>query len=371
MGPSFVSSTTLGLDLFPFSGLLTLETLGNFGLVYYMFLVGLEIDLRPVLRAGKKPLTIAIFGLIAPMPIGYCLHYLLVTKQNTIPNSKNSPTIYGPVIWSLVLATTNFPDLAQILADLKLLQTDVGRTALSSAVITDLFSWILLVLSIAIFNPKNLLLRVISTLVFTIICILILRPIFSWFIGRNKEDNNSNNNNDDDDDKNNKNNKNNKNKNNNFYNDYHICFVLAGVSLFGFITDACGSHSIVGSFMLGVIMPKGELKKLVMERVEDFVSGLLMPLFFLIMGLRTNFMYVFKLGVGITRVATVVIVAFFAKVVTTSFAALFIHKMKLRDGLALGLLMNTKGLLALIIISLGRDLKVSKHSYIYILHKLM
>lgn len=110
-------------------------------------------------------------------------------------------------------------------------------------------------------------------------------------------------------------------------------------------------------------MPKGELKEKLMEKVEDFVSGLMMPLFFMIVGLRTNHKEVFGGQFGIGKIVGVLGLAFLVKIASTSLAAVFVHKMRPREGLALGLLMNTKGFLTLIVITSARDIKVCKQNY--------
>ncbi|KAF3452659.1 hypothetical protein FNV43_RR03092 [Rhamnella rubrinervis] len=334
LGPSAIGSTKLGtVLLFPFKTMLTLETLGNLSLIYYMFLVGLEVDMKPVSRAGKKPLSIALIGLVIPIPIGYALHGMMGYQDFSKDPAYGTRNRYGPLFWGIALATTNFPDLARILSTLKLLQSEVGKIALSSAVITDLFSWILLVLSIAIASDTTMY-TITTCILFVAICLFVVRPFVAWLVSRTIRDDSDS------------------------YNEYHIYFVLAAVPLFGYITDSCGCQSMLGAFMLGVIIPEGELKNTLMEKVEDFVSGLLMPIFFLIIGLRTNTKNLFD---GTTSVAVVIMIFFLgfcAKVMSTFIAAVFMNNMSARDGMALGLLMNTKGLLALVVINAGRDLKV-------------
>lgn len=285
------------------------------------------------MRAGKKPLSIALVSLLIPIPVGYALHSTMNNAQYADDTLYGTSPKYGSIFWGIALATTNFPDLARILSDLKLLHSEVGRIALSSAVITDLFSWVLLVVATATASDGEAF-TIVSSILFVGFCFLAVRPALSLLISFTSKHIDS-------------------------LGEYHICFVLASVPLFGFITDSLGCQSILGAFMLGVIMPKGELKNLLMEKVEDFVSGLLMPLFFLIMGLRTN---PIKFGVpGVMTVTTfliILILAFCAKIISTFIAAVCFNRMSPRDGLALGFLMNTKGLLALIIISVGRDLEV-------------
>ncbi|KAM1815145.1 hypothetical protein ACFX11_028728 [Malus domestica] len=200
------------------------------------------------------------------------------------------------------------------LADLKLLRSEVGRLALSSAVISDLCSWFLFLLGMAAVNMTNMV-TVGSTLAFIAVCTFLIRPALPRILTseREKEDTDYS---------------------------HHMCFVLAGVMLCGFITDALGSHSIVGPFVLGAIMPKG-----LRVRLQDMLN-------------HPEAEYEARSGTTIYRLVAVVIVAFGAKIVST-FAASLINKMSPRDSLALRVLMNTKGLLTLIVLSSARDLKSS------------
>ncbi|EXC32126.1 Cation/H(+) antiporter 15 [Morus notabilis] len=335
LGAGGVAGTMFGKDyLFPYRAIMTLETVANLGLLYYMLLLGLEVDLKPVIQAPKKAFTIALSGLLLTFPVGVALHYMVV--ENFTVATDGLPTRYGPLFWGIALSTTNFPELAQILIDLKLLRSEVGRTALSAAVMTDLTSWLLFVVCMAVINTGH-----VYTLVlggdFVVLSLFVFRPALSWAVGLTNQrivEGGSG------------------------YNDYHISFILALAVAFGYVTDACGCHSILGGFMLGVIMPKGELKEKLMEKVEDFVLGLMMPLFFIVVGLRTNHLLVFGGQFGIGKIIGVLGLAFVAKIASTFLAAVFFNKMKFRDSLALGLLMNTKGLLTLIVISSARDIKV-------------
>ena len=305
---------------FPIKTLMTLETAANLSMVYYMFLVGLETDFSLILRAGKQAYSVALAGFVFAMPAGYGLFYKLQ------PHSKKRG---GDIFWAVALACTNFPDLARILADVKLLRSDFGRTALTSALISDLCCWVLMVLSMAVLH-KGKYISLASTTVFILICVFAVRPALKWIIShRAKEED---------------------------YNEFHVCLALTGAILFGFISDACGAHSIAGAFMLGVVMPKGELKETIMEKVEEYVSGVMMPLFYLVIGLRVNVAQM-AYNTSWPNVCLVIALAFVPKIVSTFFVSL-LYKMPALDSLALGLLMNTKGMLSIIILSSGRDLKV-------------
>jgi len=136
-----------------------------------------------------------------------------------------------------------------------------------------------------------------------------------------------------------------------------ICATLGAVLAAGFVTDTIGIHALFGAFVLGVLAPKeGPLSGALVEKVEDLVSGLLLPLYFVSSGLKTN--------VGTIQGAQswgllvlVIFTATFGKVVGTIVVSL-LCKMPLPEALALGILMNSKGLVELIVLNIGKDRKV-------------
>ncbi|GMN61064.1 hypothetical protein TIFTF001_030148 [Ficus carica] len=238
LGPCVLGFTTLTIKhIVPWGTLQNLENIASVGLIYFMFIVGLEVDLKPVLRGSKKSLTTALAGIIISFPIGYALHYLLIDNFAVI--SQDKPNRFGPLFWGLSIATTNFPDLAGLLADLKLLHTDVGRTSLTSSVVSDLICWFLFILTMATAH-KGRAFTVVTTTIYIGFCFFIVRPNIK--------------------------------------------------------------------------------------------------------------------GVGAGSIMLVIVLAFVAKIFSTFLVAFFVNKMSARDSVALGLLMNTKGLLSLIIINAGRDL---------------
>lgn len=328
LGPSVLGFTSLSIKhIIPWGTIQNLENIASVGLIYFMFIVGLEVDLKPVLRGSKKSLTTALAGIVIPLPIGYALYYLLIDNFALI--SRDNPNRFGPLFWGLSIATTNFPDLAGLLADLKLLHTDVGRTSLTSAVVSDLLCWLLFILTMATAHNGRAF-TVVTTTIYIGFCFFVVRPSIKWALQRTSKDED--------------------------YSRKHIIFIMAGVLLSAYITDSCGSHSFFGAFLFGVILPKGELKSAIMESVEDFITEILTPLFFFCIGLRTDWHWMYERGVGVGSILLVIVLAFVAKILSTFVVAFFVNKMSARDSVALGLLMNTKGLLSLIIINAGRDI---------------
>ncbi|KAJ6741031.1 CATION/H(+) ANTIPORTER 21-RELATED [Salix purpurea] len=226
-------------------------------------------------------------------------------------------------VW-LILSTST------VLTDVKLLRTDMGRLAMSSAVSSDFFSWILLVLAMSLLNSHPYYVLP-SILAFVLLCVFVIRPAISKIANHVVKGDD--------------------------FTDQHIWFILGWIVFFGFITDVFGLHSMVGSFMLGVIMPRRDaIRMKLMERLDDFVSGILMPLFFLTSGIRTDAGFMLK-ETPWYAVLAIIFLSFGAKILSTMLVFLF-HNKPMEDGFALGVIMNTKGVLSIIIINAGRNIKV-------------
>lgn len=133
--------------------------------------------------------------------------------------------------------------------------------------------------------------------------------------------------------------------------------MFSSVVIFGLITDALGAHSMIGGFMFGLIMPNGELKMRLMEKLDDLLTGIMVPAFFVIHGLHFTLLGVFDHSTGILRVVAVILLCCSFKIISTLTVSK-IYGMSTREGLALGALMNVKGILTLIIMNAGNGLKV-------------
>ncbi|KAE8665545.1 hypothetical protein F3Y22_tig00112609pilonHSYRG00083 [Hibiscus syriacus] len=293
LGPTLFAETQFSRKyVIPHKTIMVLETFANLALTYYVFLVGLEMDFSLIKQSGAQVISVTAAGIIFPLLLGFGLYFMAI-KENEYFDRR------GSLFWAIALTSTNLPDLTRILADLKLLRTNISKIAMSSAILSDLFSWLLLITAISIFNGQKYK-TILATVVFVLVCVFALRPAFAWLIERTSEGE--------------------------VLSDTHIWFIMAGILLCGLTTDACGSNSIVGAFMFGAILPQEEaVRTRVVEKLNDFVNWILMPLFFLINGLRSDLPYCSIIPLGSCMV--------------------------------LGLLMNTKGVLSLIILNTGRNIK--------------
>ncbi|XP_010527098.1 PREDICTED: cation/H(+) antiporter 15 [Tarenaya hassleriana] len=327
LGPSVLGRNKKFANMiFPQRSVIVLETMANVGLLYFLFLVGVEMDITVVRRTGKRALTIAVGGMVIPFLLG-CGFSFIIRKENDHLSQGTYILFLG-----VALSVTAFPVLARILAELKLINTDLGRLAMSSALINDMFAWVLLALAIALSENDNLasLWVLLSSAAFIAICFFVVRPGISWIIRKTPEGEN--------------------------FSDFHICLILTGVMISGFITDAIGTHSVFGAFLFGLVIPNGPLGLTLIEKLEDFVSGLLLPLFFAISGLKTDISAI-KGPVTWGALLLMILLACVGKVAGTVVAAFF-HDMPIREGVTLGLLLNTKGLIEMIVLNVGKDQKV-------------
>ncbi|KAG7548816.1 Cation/H+ exchanger [Arabidopsis suecica] len=331
LGPSLLGRSKVFLDaVFPKKSLTVLETLANLGLLFFLFLAGLEIDTKALRHTGKKALGIALAGITLPFALGIGTSFVL---KATISKGVDSTAFL--VFMGVALSITAFPVLARILAELKLLTTEIGRLAMSAAAVNDVAAWILLALAIALSgsntSPLVSLWVFLSGCAFVIGAAFIIPPIFRWIARRCHEGEP--------------------------IEETYICATLAVVLVCGFITDAIGIHSMFGAFVVGVLIPKeGPFAGALVEKVEDLVSGLFLPLYFVASGLKTNVATIQgaqSWGLLVLVTAT----ACFGKILGTLGVSLA-FKIPMREAITLGFLMNTKGLVELIVLNIGKDRKV-------------
>ncbi|KAK8516831.1 hypothetical protein V6N11_046786 [Hibiscus sabdariffa] len=336
LGPSALGRNHAYIHrIFPSWSMPVLESVATLGLLFFLFLVGLELDLTSIRRSGRRAFGIAFSGISIPFISG--IGVALVLRKTVDGADKVG---YGQflVFMGVAISITAFPVLARILAELKLLTTPVGETAMAAAAFNDVAAWILLALAVALAGDgpgehKSPLISIwvlLSGVAFVVFMMFVIRPAMKWVARRCSAEGGA-------------------------VDEAYICLTLAGVMVSGFITDLIGIHSIFGAFIYGLTIPKGEFAARLVERIEDFVTGLLLPLYFASSGLKTD---VAKISGGRAWGLLVLVIstACAGKIVGT-FAVALMFGMAAGESLALGFLMNTKGLVELIVLNIGKEKK--------------
>ncbi|KAG7577632.1 Cation/H+ exchanger [Arabidopsis thaliana x Arabidopsis arenosa] len=331
LGPSALGRSKAYLDtIFPKKSLTVLDTLANIGLLFFLFLVGLELDFTAIRKTGKKSLLIALAGISLPFVVGVGTSFVL---SATISKGVNQlPFI---VFMGVALSITAFPVLARILAELKLLTTDIGRIAMSAAGVNDVAAWILLALAIALSGDGTSPLVSVWVLLcgsgFVIFAVVAIKPLLAYMARRCPEGEP--------------------------VKELYVCVTLTVVLAASFVTDTIGIHALFGAFVVGIVAPKeGPFCRILTEKIEDLVSGLLLPLYFAASGLKTDVTTI-RGAQSWGLLVLVILTTCFGKIVGTVGASM-LCKVPFREAMTLGFLMNTKGLVELIVLNIGKDRKV-------------
>ncbi|KHN19263.1 Cation/H(+) antiporter 15, partial [Glycine soja] len=331
--PEIVGKSEITAYVIPPKALLGVETVAHVGLIYNVFLTGLEMNLDAVLLARKKATTIAIAATIIPMALGTAIYSLGQALYPDDKSSFNTPSAY--LFCALVLSVTNYPVLAHILADLKILYTGLGRVAVTAATINDFYNWAMFVILIPFAtHSEKPFVSVMLTMIFVLFCYYMLRPSLNRLIEKITDKNE--------------------------WDNYKLSYVLVGVLFCAHVTEMLGTHSIVGALVFGLILPRGKFADMLMERSDDLVSMYLAPLFFIGCGIRFNFATFEK-----TKLRNVMIITLLScctKIVSTVIATGF-YRMPFRDGVALGALLNTKGLLPLVMLNIASDREILSRDF--------
>src|SRR3954469_5055436 len=317
-------------ELFPKASLAGLSLLSQVGLVFFMFLIGLELDPKLLRGRGKSSFAISAAGICVPFGLGALLALQIYGAQAEPGVPRSSFVLFMGIAMSI----TAFPVLARILAERNLIRTKLGSIALACAAADDVTAWCLLAVVVSVVNAKGLSSALFTTLeaaAFASAMLLLVRPLLARLGARITT------------------------RENLTQNVVALAFVLLLLSALP--CELIGIHALFGAFLFGTIMPRrGDYAHALAERLEDFVVVALLPLFFAFSGLRT------ELGLLASSsdwllCAGLIAVACIGKF-GGSFCVARLTGMSTRDSAALGVLMNTRGLMELIVLNIGLDLGV-------------
>lgn len=338
LGPSILGfyAPAVSAALFPPSSLGFLNALSQVGLLVFMFLVGLELDPKLVRERGRAAVVISHASIVAPFLLGALLALFLYP---TLSGARVTFTGFA-LFMGAAMSVTAFPVLARILSERQLSRTPLGAIAVACAAIDDVSAWCILAVVVVIVRATGgaapsggvpLWGTLGGSALYTALMLTVGRRLLRRLEtryerhGRVTQD--------------------------------VIAVLIMTMLASAWVTEQLGVHALFGAFLVGAASPKAEgFVRALLERFEDVMVVLLLPLFFAFTGLRTELTLISG-GVGWLTCGLIVAVAVAGKVGGSAIAAR-VMAMPWRDAAVLGILLNTRGLMELVILNVGLDIGV-------------
>lgn len=332
LGPSVVGLfyPSASAFLFPAASLGNIQFLSQVGLILFMFVIGMELDIRVIRKQAHEAVIISHASIIIPYTLGVGLSWFMYREFAPAHIS----FIAFALFMGIAMSITAFPVLARVIQERGLTRTRLGAMAITCAAADDITAWCILAVVIAIVKAGSLssaLFTIATALLYVLLMLLVIRPFLKRVgsIYGNRE----------------------------MISKPVMALLLMVLLLSAYTTEVIGIHALFGAFMAGVIMPSDlNFRKIVVEKLEDVSVVLLLPLFFVFTGLRTQIGLLTDGHLWATC-GWVILVAVAGKFGGSAIAAKVVGQ-TWKESLSIGALMNTRGLMELIVLNIGYDLGI-------------
>lgn len=332
LGPSLLGLYFPGFSatLFPIESLGNLKFLSQIGLILFMFVIGMELDIKVLKNKASEAVVISHASIVIPFALGIGLSYFVFNRFAP----EGVQFLSFSLFMGIAMSITAFPVLARIVQERDIHKTKLGAIVITCAAADDITAWCLLAVVIAIVKAGDFIssLYVISLAVIYVLAMIFIVKPFLKRIGDLYGSRDS-------------------------IGKPVLAIFFLFLILSSYATEVIGIHALFGAFMMGSIMPDiAKFRMIFIEKVEDVAVILLLPLFFVFTGLKTeigliNDPYLWKVT------GAIIMVAVAGKFLGSALAAKFVGQ-NWKDSLTIGALMNTRGLMELIVLNIGLELNV-------------
>lgn len=316
------------------------QVLAQLGLLFLLFLIGLEFDYSHLRVKGKAAVCVCVVGTIVPFLLGAGVAPLIHPYLEPYPSNGPVPVFGMALFVGTALSITALPILGQILIELGITRTRLAVVVIAASAVGDAAGWVILATVATLakvgtegYDPWHAVRMVGLFLGFAVVMAVVVRPVlaryFRWVLRKNQGELGMN----------------------------GLAILLVSLLLASLVTNRIGVFAVFGAFLLGAVLSdQTEFREAAVSRIRDFVTAFFLPIFFTYTGLRTEIGSLDSLTLWLIC-GVVVVLAVVGKIVGCGVAA-WLTGFSARESTIVGVLMNTRGLMELIIINVGYDLGV-------------
>lgn len=331
LGPSLLGTLYPAYTafIFPASSLGNLQMLSQVGLILFMFVIGMELDLNIIKAKAKAATLISITSIVIPYALGVALAFGM--HKTYAP--AHVPFHAFALFMGIAMSITAFPVLARIIRERKIGDTRHGAIAITSAAVDDVTGWCILAIVIAIVKAQDMssvFYSIAGAVAYVCVMLFIIRPLLKNIATQ---------------------------AGNGIIRQSSIAIIFIILLLSAWSCEVIGIHALFGAFMTGVVMPlEWDFRKIIINKIDDVALLLLLPIFFVLTGLRTQ-IGLLNTGTLWAVCALITSLAIAGKLGGSALAAKITGESNYTS-LAIGALMNTRGLMELIVLNIGYDLGI-------------
>ena len=330
LGPSLLGSVapSISAALFPTDNLVALNTVSQVGILLFLFIVGLELNLTILRKVGHSAVLTSLTSVIAPFILGFVVALTLYSRLS----QGDVNIIHFSIFIGAAMSVTAFPVLARILIERKLFHTPIGAIAIASAAVDDVMAWCFLAVAVLLTRGKgiatDLAVMLVSLLLFVAVMLLVVRPLLrkleTTYKARGE------------------------------ITQGMLASVIVLLLFSALISERIGIHALFGAFLAGAIMPKGEdFIRNLSGKFQDITVVLFLPVFFAFTGLKTSISLLSD--ANLWSYCIVIIVTAIAGKLGGAMLAARLSGLAWREAGAIGILLNTRGLMELVILTIGLE----------------